>query len=210
MLVLGLTGNIGCGKSTASSRLKELGINVIDADLLTRELYKHFDVIEELRRAFPDAIRIVGNQTIVDRKSLGNLVFNDSRKLKQLNLITHKKINELIDNRIKTSCSDIVVVDAALLFESGMQDKFDKVITVYCDERIQLERVMQRDNLSYEDAKKRIDSQLPQDVKVSKSDFSINNSGKIEVLNKSIEKLMEQIKIWKLEIGGNWFEEKEG
>ena len=208
MLVLGLTGNIGCGKSTVSSRFKEFGIDVIDADLLTREIYKHSDVIEELRKVFPDAIRIVGNQMTVDRKILGKLVFNDSKKLKQLNSITHKKINELIDNRIETSCSDIVVVDAALLFESGMQWKFDKVITVYCDERVQLERVIQRDNLSCEDAKKRIDSQLPQDVKVSKSDFSIDNSGGIEELNKSIENLMEQIKIWKLEIGGNWFEEK--
>ncbi|MDY6231723.1 dephospho-CoA kinase [Peptostreptococcus porci] len=208
MLVLGLTGNIGCGKSTVSSRLKEFGIDVIDADLLTREIYKHSDVIEELREVFPDAIRILGNQMIVDRKILGKLVFNDSKKLKQLNLITHKKINESIDNRIETSCSDIVVVDAALLFEAGMQGKFDKVITVYCDERVQLERVIQRDNLSCEDAKKRIDSQLPQDVKVSKSDFSIDNSGGIEELNKSIENLIEQIKIWKLEIGGNWFEEK--
>lgn len=208
MLVLGLTGNIGCGKSTVSSRLKEFGIDVIDADLLTREIYKHSDVIEELREVFPDAIRIVGNQMIVDRKILGKLVFNDSKKLKQLNSITHKKINELIDNRIETSCSDIVVVDAALLFETDMQGKFDKVITVYCDERVQLERVIQRDNLSCEDAKKRIDSQLPQDVKVSKSDFSIDNSGGIEELNKSIENLIEQIKIWKLEIGGNWFEEK--
>ena len=208
MLVLGLTGNIGCGKSTVSSRFKEFGIDVIDADLLTGEIYKHSDVIEELREVFPDAIRIVGNQMIVDRKILGKLVFNDSKKLKQLNSITHKKINELIDNRIETSCSDIVVVDAALLFESGMQWKFDKVITVYCDERVQLERVIQRDNLSCEDAKKRIDSQLSQNVKVSKSDFSIDNSGGIEELNKSIENLMEQIKIWKLEIGGNWFEEK--
>lgn len=208
MLVLGLTGNIGCGKSTVSSRLKEFGIDVIDADLLTREIYKHSDVIEELREVFPDAIRILGNQMIVDRKILGKLVFNDSKKLKQLNSITHKKINELIDNRIETSCSDIVVVDAALLFEAGMQGKFDKVITVYCDEIVQLERVIQRDNLSCEDAKKRIDSQLPQDVKVSKSDFSIDNSGGIEELNKSIENLIEQIKIWKLEIGGNWFEEK--
>lgn len=208
MLVLGLTGNIGCGKSTVSSRFKEFGIDVIDADLLTREIYKHSDVIEELRKVFPDAIRIVGNQMIVDRKTLGKLVFDDSKKLKQLNSITHKKINELIDDRIETSCSDIVVVDAALLFETGMQGKFDKVITVYCDERVQLERVIQRDNLSCEDAKKRIDSQLSQNVKVSKSDFSIDNSGGIDELNKSIENLMEQIKIWKLEIGGNWFEEK--
>ncbi len=208
MLVLGLTGNIGCGKSTVSSRFKEFGIDVIDADLLTREIYKHSDVIEELRKVFPDAIRIAGNQMIVDRKTLGKLVFDDSKKLKQLNSITHKKINELIDNRIETSCSDIVVVDAALLFETGMQGKFDKVITVYCDERVQLERVIQRDNLSCEDAKKRIDSQLSQNVKVSKSDFSIDNSGGIDELNKSIENLMEQIKIWKLEIGGNWFEEK--
>lgn len=208
MLVLGLTGNIGCGKSTVSSSFKEFGIDVIDADLLTREIYKHSDVIEELRKVFPDAIRIVGNQMIVDRKTLGKLVFDDSKKLKQLNSITHKKINELIDDRIETSCSDIVVVDAALLFETGMQGKFDKVITVYCDERVQLERVIQRDNLSCEDAKKRIDSQLSQNVKVSKSDFSIDNSGRIDELNKSIENLMEQIKIWKLEIGGNWFEEK--
>ncbi|MST61967.1 dephospho-CoA kinase [Peptostreptococcus anaerobius] len=208
MLVLGLTGNIGCGKSTVSSRFKEFGIDVIDADLLTREIYKHSDVIEELRKVFPDAIGIAGNQMIVDRKTLGKLVFDDSKKLKQLNSITHKKINELIDNRIETSRSDIVVVDAALLFETGMQGKFDKVITVYCDERVQLERVIQRDNLSCEDAKKRIDSQLSQNVKVSKSDFSIDNSGGIDELNKSIENLMEQIKIWKLEIGGNWFEEK--
>lgn len=199
MILLGLTGNIGCGKSTVSKILKERGIEIIDADLLSREIYNYDDVIYEMKCSFPEVF--IDNE--IDRTILGNIVFNDENRLKKLNFIAHKKIKELIDDKINKSKSAIVVIDAALLFEANIESQVNKVITVYCNKDIQIERIINRDNVSVEDAKKRIKSQLPQLEKIKKSDYVIDNSGSLDELQKNVEKLLKKIEIWNKEIGGN-------
>lgn len=198
MLKIGLTGNIACGKSSISNILQDNGYYVIDADLISREIYEYEDVMERMKIYFPEAI-INGT---VDRKKLANIVFYDDTKLKTLNRIAHDKINAIIDMRIdlckKMYGDDIVVIiDAALLFEAKFNSNMDKVVVVYCDEDEQLMRLMDRDSLSVQEALSRINSQMSQEEKISMADYVINNSYTIEKLYTEIEKLMKEINEWK-------------
>ena len=200
MLKIGLTGNIACGKSSVSKELEKRGIHIIDADLISREIYKNEDVMMEMRTFFYDAI----DNGEINRKKLGELVFYNEDKLKKLNQITHKKIKSIIEERLSKyqEKNEIAVVDAALLYEAGFEDMVDKVIVVYCDEKEQLKRVMLRDNLSKDEATKRINSQMSQEKKIKRADYIIDNSYTREDLKDNVIKLMLKIRAWMLEGGG--------
>ncbi|PSJ31449.1 hypothetical protein UF10_05750 [Peptostreptococcus russellii] len=200
MLKIGLTGNIACGKSSVSKELEKRGIHIIDADLISREIYKNEDVMMEMRKFFYDAI----DNGEINRKKLGELVFYNEDKLKKLNQITHKKIKSIIEERLSKyqEKNEIAVVDAALLYEAGFEDMVDKVIVVYCDEKEQLKRVMLRDNLSKDEATKRINSQMSQEKKIKRADYIIDNSYTREDLKDNVIKLMLKIRAWMLEGGG--------
>lgn len=200
MLKIGLTGNIACGKSSVSKELEKRGINIIDADLISREIYKNEDVMMEMRKFFYDAI----DNGEINRKKLAELVFYNEDKLKKLNQITHKKIKSIIEERLSKyqEKNEIAVVDAALLYEAGFEDMVDKVIVVYCDEKEQLKRVMLRDNLSKDEATKRINSQMSQEKKIKRADYIIDNSYTREDLKDNVIKLMLKIRAWMLEGGG--------
>lgn len=200
MLKIGLTGNIACGKSSVSKELEKRGIYIIDADLISREIYKNEDVMMEMRKFFYDAI----DNGEINRKKLAELVFYNEDKLKKLNQITHKKIKSIIEERLSKyqEKNEIAVVDAALLYEAGFEDMVDKVIVVYCDEKEQLKRVMLRDNLSKDEATKRINSQMSQEKKIKRADYIIDNSYTREDLKDNVIKLMLKIRAWMLEGGG--------
>ncbi|CAK7043439.1 MAG: Dephospho-CoA kinase [Peptostreptococcus russellii] len=200
MLKIGLTGNIACGKSSVSKELEKRGIHIIDADLISREIYKNEDVMMEMRKFFYDAI----DNGEINRKKLAELVFYNEDKLKKLNQITHKKIKSIIEERLSKyqEKNEIAVVDAALLYEAGFEDMVDKVIVVYCDEKEQLKRVMLRDNLSKDEATKRINSQMSQEKKIKRADYIIDNSYTREDLKDNVIKLMLKIRAWMLEGGG--------
>lgn len=200
MLKIGLTGNIACGKSSVSKELEKRGIHIIDADLISREIYKNKDVMMEMRKFFYDAI----DNGEINRKKLAELVFYNEDKLKKLNQITHKKIKSIIEERLSKyqEKNEIAVVDAALLYEAGFEDMVDKVIVVYCDEKEQLKRVMLRDNLSKDEATKRINSQMSQEKKIKRADYIIDNSYTREDLKDKVIKLMLKIRAWMLEGGG--------
>lgn len=200
MLKIGLTGNIACGKSSVSKELEKRGIHIIDADLISREIYKNEDVMMEMRKFFYDAI----DNGEINRKKLAELVFYNEDKLKKLNQITHKKIKSIIEERLSKyqEKNEIAVVDAALLYEAGFEDMVDKVILVYCDEKEQLKRVMLRDNLSKDEATKRINSQMSQEKKIKRADYIIDNSYTREDLKDNVIKLMLKIRAWMLEGGG--------
>src|SRR5699024_8831364 len=200
VLKIGLTGNIACGKSSVSKELEKRGIHIIDADLISREIYKNEDVMMEMRKFFYDAI----DNGEINRKKLGELVFYNEDKLKKLNQITHKKIKSIIEERLSKyqEKNEIAVVDAALLYEAGFEDMVDKVIVVYCDEKEQLKRVMLRDNLSKDEATKRINSQMSQEKKIKRADYIIDNSYTREDLKDNVIKLMLKIRAWMLEGGG--------
>lgn len=200
VLKIGLTGNIACGKSSVSKELEKRGIHIIDADLISREIYKNEDVMMEMRKFFYDAI----DNGEINRKKLAELVFYNEDKLKKLNQITHKKIKSIIEERLSKyqEKNKIAVVDAALLYEAGFEDMVDKVIVVYCDEKEQLKRVMLRDNLSKDEATKRINSQMSQEKKIKRADYIIDNSYTREDLKDNVIKLMLKIRAWMLEGGG--------
>lgn len=196
MLVMGLTGNISCGKSSVSKILASRGAIIIDADLLSREIYEYDDVLEEMKVSFPEAL-VNGK---VDRKILAGIVFSDKSRLKDLNRISHKKIHDLVCQVLeKNRNEDLLVIDAALLLEAGFDSLVDKVVLVFCNEEVQLDRLMKRDSLSREDAIKRIRSQMGQEDKKKMSDYLIDNSGDLGALEGEVEKLIKEIRKWKCE-----------
>lgn len=196
MFVIGLTGNISCGKSSVSKMLASRGAIIVDADLLSREIYEYDDVLEEMKLSFPETL-VNGR---VDRRVLAGIVFSDKTRLEDLNRISHKKIYELVCQSLERNRDrDLVVIDAALLLEAKFDSLADKLVLVYCNEKVQLDRLMKRDSISSEDALKRIRSQMSQEDKKKMVDYLIDNSGDLEVLENEVEKLIKEIRKWKCE-----------
>lgn len=191
MIVVGLTGNIGCGKSTVSNILKKLGVSIIDADIVSREILLDTKVLNLIFDTFGNSIKNTDNT--LNRKKLGDIVFNDEKELIKLNNITHPKIKENILNQIKNIKNDIVVIDAALLIEANYLDIVDKIILVVCDESLQIKRILERDLFTKEEVIKRINSQMPQDKKREFANYIIDNSFSLYKLEDEVKKILVDI-----------------
>ncbi|AIG65442.1 dephospho-CoA kinase [Weissella tructae] len=178
MYKLGLTGGIATGKSTVVSYLKEQNIPVIDADEVAHDLLANdVALLAELRHAFGDDIFI---DDILSRPALGKRVFGDEDALQTLNSITHPRIYQRIEDLGTKSAetgANLVVYDIPLLLETTPKMHFDGIMVVAIDTKTQLSRLMARNNLSKEDAQKRIAAQMPIQDKVALADFVIDNSG---------------------------------
>ena len=195
MLIIGLTGNIGCGKSSLSKIFMDKGIDVVDADIVSRQIFEDKELLQTVFEKF--GLSIKNNDGSLNRKALGNIVFNDDEKLIELNNITHPRIKEKIFNQIRNleeQGKPIVILDGALLVETGYLDDIDKLIVVTCDEEIQIERIKKRDNCTKLEALSRIKSQMSQVEKVKYADYTIDNSGTIEELKNKAYKFMSYIK----------------
>lgn len=196
MLVLGLTGNIGCGKSSLSNIFREdFNIDIIDADIISRNIFEDKLLLNQVFEVFGESIKNKDNT--LNRKALGSIVFNDDEKLMMLNEITHPRIREkILDNvkSIREQGKKIVIIDAALLVEGGYLELLDKLLVVYCREDIQIQRIINRDSCSKEDAINRIKSQLSQEKKISYSDYKIDNSGTYEELRIKAHKFINYVK----------------
>lgn len=195
MLIIGLTGNIGCGKSSLSKIFMDEGIDVVDADIVSRQIFEDEELLQTVFEKFGPSIK--NNDGSLNRKALGNIVFNDNEKLIELNNITHPRIKEKIFNQIRNleeQGKPIVILDGALLVETGYLDDVDKLIVVTCDEEIQIERIKKRDNCTKLEALSRIKSQMSQVEKVKYADYTIDNSGTIEELKNKAYKFMSYIK----------------
>jgi dephospho-CoA kinase len=180
MLKVGLTGSIAVGKSHVLSIFRELGCHTIDADQIARE------VVTPDSEGLKLVVENFGNEVLkadasLDRQKLGALVFADEVKRRQLNSILHPLIIAAQDEKIRqieqSDPKGIVIIDAALMIESGGYRRMDKLIVVYCEPEIQLRRLMQRDGLSRETAEARIAAQMPQDEKKTFADLLIDTSG---------------------------------
>lgn len=192
MEVIGLTGGIASGKSTVSSILKSLGAYVIDADVVSREIMlKGSQTYNKLVSKFGK--EILKDDGEIDRKKLGNLVFADKQKLKELNAITHpeiiKRIKGIIDEERKNGKEKAIVLDAALLIEMRLFNMVDEVWLVVVDKKTQIRRLMKRDNLKYKDALNRIKSQMSIEDKMKYADFIINNCKDFNAIKKQVELL---------------------
>lgn len=191
MLILGLTGNIGCGKSSLSNILIENDIDIIDADIISRQIFEDEELLNLVFKKFGDSIRNIDGS--LNRRALGNIVFNDDEKLVTLNSLTHPKIKEKIINKIneiKKIGKSVVVIDAALLVEGGYLEIVDKLIVVICEESIQISRIQKRDSCTKEEAMSRINSQMSQNEKAEYADYIIDNSGTIDELKYKADKLI--------------------
>lgn len=196
MFIIGLTGGIASGKTSVSSMLKEMGFPIVDADIIARRVVeKGSPVLERIKKEFGDGV--LNSDGTLDRKSLGQLVFNSSKKLELLDSITHPAIIEEINRDIK-ALSDkgekLCVLDAPLLIESGLDAMANKVLLVYVDDKTQLSRLMCRDYISEELALKKISSQMGFDEKKKYADYIIDNSGSLDDTRAQLEKIIAKIR----------------
>ena len=189
---IGITGSIACGKSTVSDYLIAKGYTIIDADKLGHISLTSIDVKKKLAEKFGDEI-LENNE--ISREKLGKLVFGNDDNLKILNSIIHPNIKELILKlQEEHKDEDLVFLDIALLYEANFVDLVEKVIVVYADEEVQLERLMTRNSLTKEEALKRIESQMSSQEKASLGDFVINNSYRKEDTFQQIDEILEKLK----------------
>jgi len=196
MLRVGLTGSIGVGKSFVGSLFVELGCKLLDADDTAREVV--LPGTQGLRAVVAefggDVLRSDGT---LDRKHLAAIVFDDQQKRQKLNAILHPLIIERQDQIMRDwEISDpdgIGIIDAALMIESGGYKRFDKLIVVHCRPEVQLERLILRNELSREEAQRRIDSQMPQEEKQRFADFLIDTSDGFELKRQRTREGYEQL-----------------
>jgi len=196
MLVLGLTGNIGCGKSSLSNIFKnEFNLDIIDADIISRNIYEDKSLLEKIFNEFGESIR--NTDGTLNRKKLGDIVFNDDSKLINLNNITHPRIKEEILKKIKLiekENKNIAIIDAALLVEGNYLDILDKLLVICCNEETQIQRIIKRDSCSINEAISRINSQLSQKEKINYADYIIDNSGTYEELKEKAYEFINYVK----------------
>ncbi len=190
MLHVGLTGNIASGKSQAAQVFAELGAHIINADIIAHDLLVKGTVIyDEVVKAFGEGI-LAPDGSIVRRK-LGDIVFGDAEKRSRLNGIIHPAVREEIMHRVHEcgeSCpSAIIIVEAALLIETGGYRIYDCLIVVTCDPKLQLSRLIHRDGLTLEQAKARILAQMPAEEKLKLADYTIDTSGTFKETREQIE-----------------------
>lgn len=194
--IIGLTGGIASGKSTVSKLLKELGAVVIDADTISRRIVEPgSSTLEELITAF--GMEYITNEGQLNRRKLGNYVFQKKEALEKLNKITHPVIFEEIKNEIhrvrNTMPTAVIILDAALLIEMGLVSLVDELWLVITSQEQQLERLMVRDKLSIEDAEGRILAQMSQEEKQPFADRIIDNSGNYHELQGQIYDLWREV-----------------
>lgn len=192
MLVVGLTGGIASGKSVVSKILSDLGALVIDADEISREvMVPHSNVWKQVISAFGN--EILREDLTIDRKKLADIVFKNPRQLSKLNSLLHPEINKRIVEKLESIKEKyphaIVVIDAALLIETGMYKRYDKLVVVYVKEGTQLKRLMARDGMSRDEAQRRINSQLPLREKVKLADFVIENESSLRQTREKVERI---------------------
>lgn len=193
-IVIGLTGSIATGKSTVASMFIDIGIPVIDADRIARE------VVEPGEEAYKKVVETFGEEILLEDRSLnrpklGRIVFSDEEKRNQLNSIVHpairKRMLEKRDAYLKNG-EGCVVLDIPLLFESKLEHFVDKIIVVYVDEDVQLKRLLERNQLTKEEALERIRSQMPVKDKIELADAVIDNNGTIEHSFKQLKEILQK------------------
>lgn len=191
-MILGLTGGIACGKTTISNMFKKIGIEVVDADVVAREVLELPEVLKEIRETYGD---IIFENDKLDRKKMRDIIFNNKDNIKKLNSIVHPKVIKVFQDEYnkKKLKEDVIVFDIPLLFEVGLEKFCDKILVVYVKEEVQIERIMRRDGSSRELAKKIIDAQMNLGEKIKLADYIIENSGTIDELEKKIKLILSRI-----------------
>ena len=194
MKLIGLTGGVGSGKSTVAEMLRELGADVLDADEAAHAAY------EPGSAGFGQVVREFGEQYVtdgrIDRRRLGQLVFNDPDARRRLNAIVHPLVREWMVTRTAEAAdrgAQVVVQDVPLLYESGLEPMFSSVVLVYVPEALQVERLVSSRDFTEERARAVIAAQMPIEEKRRRAHIVIDNSGTLEQTRAQVEELWAQM-----------------
>ncbi|OGS47377.1 MAG: dephospho-CoA kinase [Elusimicrobia bacterium RIFOXYD2_FULL_34_15] len=186
MRIIGLTGGIASGKSLVLNEFQRVGISIISADAIAREIFYKKDVLIEVKKIFGT----------VDRNRIANIIFSNSKKKKLLEKIIHPKVvfelRKQIDKLRKRKLK-IVIVDIPLLYEVGLEYLFNKIIVVNCSKEQQIERLIKRDKISIKEALKKIKSQITLSNKINKADYVIDNKDTKSKIKKEVKKILDKI-----------------
>lgn len=193
-LIVGLTGGIATGKSTVSRMLSQRNFPVIDADIISRE------VVKPGKSAYKEIIEVFGEKILlsngeIDRKTLGNIIFSDKNMRRRLNEIVHPAVRKkMLSERDKLveAGEPLIILDIPLLFESKLTHLVEKVIVVYISEDTQLNRLRERDNISFQEAMSRINAQQSIEEKALLADEVIDNSMTLEKTEIQLDKLLQK------------------
>ncbi len=193
-MIIGLTGGIASGKSTVSKIIIDMGIKVIDADIVAREVMRSDQVLKRVLEEFgEDMLDKDGN---LDRARLRKEIFSSKEKVRILNSIVHplviKRFEEERERAVKIG--ELIVFDVPLLFEAKMDSLCDKILVIYVDGPTQIKRIIDRDGSSMETAKNIIANQMPVEEKLEKADIAIKNDGTLESLKKKVESIFLEFK----------------
>lgn len=207
LLVVGLTGGMGSGKSTVGSMFSRAGIPVIDTDKVTHELLadRNSAVYGKVVEAFGE--KILDADRVIDRRRLGQLVFSapGSKKLKKLESILHPAIVLSVSNRLRSLAlagERIVVLEVPLLVEAGWHEQMDVVVVVDCDEDVQVGRYMERTGADAVQTRTRVAAQTSRKKRLKVADLVLDNSGSVSHLQGQVHLVVEQL-------GTRWMEKME-
>lgn len=188
-MLIGITGSIACGKTTVGNIIKDMNYQVIDCDVLSH------NIIRKGEEGYFEVLDFFGNDILledgeINRHQLGNIIFNNYKKKEVLENIIHPKVIMKVKNYQST---ELVFFEVPLLYEAHMETYFDKIIVIETSKEIQLKRLLQRDNLTSDEAIKRINAQMSIQNKIALSDYVIHNQGNIEDLQIQIEKIIKDL-----------------
>lgn len=192
-MIIGLTGGIGSGKSTVSNILRELGIEIVDADKVSKEISEKKENIEKMIEIFGK--EITDEKGRIVREKLREVVFSDRELLNELNGLLHPQIDRYFkEKRGKIRKDEIVIFDIPLLFETNMEYLCDKVVLIGAEREVQIKRVMKRDSVNRELAEKMVDKQMSFEEKEKKADIVIMNDTTFEHLETKVKNLYKELK----------------
>ena len=187
MILIGLTGGIGCGKSEVSRLLENRGAVIVDADLIVRELQQPgAEIFLRMVEMFGD--KVVAADGSLDRAAVANEVFNDAETLGKLNLLIHPVVRRVMNERVESyrSTDDVVVLDIPLLVENP-REGLDGILVVDLDPQIAIERIVDQRKMSIDDAKARVSRQSSREQRLAIANHVIDNSGDRDALAKQVE-----------------------
>jgi dephospho-CoA kinase len=194
--VIGVTGGIGSGQSSVCDILSRLSCKVINLDLKAKELMDRDRTIQnEIKKAFGAAV--FKGKAVFDRRLLAQIVFSDQEKLQRLNRIVHPKLVPIVVEEMEAARFShkypLVVMDAALIFELNLEQTFDAIVVVYANQKERIERIRNRDQMTYQEVIARINNQIPLEEKKAWADFVIDNNGTHDDLQKATEKVYQKL-----------------
>ncbi len=196
MISVGLTGGIGCGKSTVAGMFASLGAVTVNSDEIGRTLMQPGNVVYD-RIVSGFGSEVVDSSGQLDRAKLADIVFHSSEKLKHLNAIVHAPVLREIDRQVQLARrkdpNAVILVESAVLFEAGQNRRFDKMVVVWCRPDQQVERYVAKSRISVEDIRRRMDAQMPGEEKKRLADFVIDTSGSMEDSEKQSREILTQL-----------------